>query len=455
MPPYDESDVYGSGSKFLSPSTSTIKKTPSRNNLNKQRSNTSLRGSSSLAQAMEEDSASSRFSLAHELAAALMPEPSASSRLLAEEFGIQYDDGAEGIDGEANIEQETEESAPIPSFAEEMGGNVSFDGTSGHEQQEQEPVDYDPVFASPSPTRHRKPKKPEQDAMEVLAQNLESTDKLLSHLRHIDSEPGSSISQQPALEKIASDVIRRINDTARDREGQVRELLEYEREFRKIAGEIGGNEVLGQLDELQDMKEVLEEDEEQPYRPNHSRSDSQSTAVPVDPRRHSRRSTEEWNMDNNDDGDDDNSESAPTPVKEAFPPPPPLKGPPSPSSTVPQLAYVRTINTSLVKTLTTLSEHAQVNGVATTEAGRKIRALKNKIGNWRTDWDSAERSRIRIERWEAGLLDGTDSTEPSPSHTPSGYKRVDGRVIVQEQLQAFERALADAGVKTKAIMASG
>ena len=160
-------------------------------------------------------------------------------------------------------------------------------------------------------------------------------------------------------------------------------------------------------------------------------------------------------MENNDDGDDDNSDMAPTPVKEAFPPPPPLKGPPSPASTVPQLAYIRTVNTSLVATLTTLSEHAQVNGAATTEAGRKIRALKNKIGNWRTDWDSAERSRIRIERWEAGLLDGMDSTEPSPSHTPSGYKRVDGRVIVQEQLQAFERALADAGIKTKAIMASG
>ena len=36
--------------------------------------------------------------MAHELAVALMPEPSAGSKLLAEEFGIEYDEGAEGID---------------------------------------------------------------------------------------------------------------------------------------------------------------------------------------------------------------------------------------------------------------------------------------------------------------------------------------------------------------------
>lgn len=35
---------------------------------------------------------------AQELAAALLSEPTIASRLLAEEFGIQYDEGAEGID---------------------------------------------------------------------------------------------------------------------------------------------------------------------------------------------------------------------------------------------------------------------------------------------------------------------------------------------------------------------
>ena len=40
------------------------------------------------------DDASGRHSLAHELAAALLPEPSAGSKLLVEEFGIEYDEGA-------------------------------------------------------------------------------------------------------------------------------------------------------------------------------------------------------------------------------------------------------------------------------------------------------------------------------------------------------------------------
>ena len=38
-------------------------------------------------------------SLAHELAAAFSLEPTTGSRLFAEEFGIEYDEGAEGIDG--------------------------------------------------------------------------------------------------------------------------------------------------------------------------------------------------------------------------------------------------------------------------------------------------------------------------------------------------------------------
>jgi hypothetical protein len=99
-----------------------------------------------------------------------------------------------------------------------------------------------------------------------------------------------------------------------------------------------------------------------------------------------------------------------------------------------------------------------VNGAATTEAGRKIRALKNKLGGWRTDWDSAECSRLKIEKWETGTVDGGEvinrgmGTNPFP--TPTAVKRVDGRKFVEEHLQAFELVLADAAVKTKAIMAS-
>ncbi len=64
-----------------------------------------------------------------------------------------------------------------------------------------------------------------------------------------------------------------------------------------------------------------------------------------------------------------------------------------------------------------------MNGAATTEAGRKIRALKNKMGGWRTEWDSAERSRLKIERWEAGLAEGEDTEAPDNyDNTPVGQQ---------------------------------
>ncbi|KAJ3781022.1 hypothetical protein GGU10DRAFT_124517 [Lentinula aff. detonsa] len=472
---HDDSDVFSSSSsQFLSASSSQTgpRRSSSRQSLNSRRSATSLRPSSSLAQNMDQDSSNGRFSLAHELAAALMPEPSAGSRLLAEEFGIEYDEGAEGIDEEIQHPNDNNPQLLInsdegPSFADELIHrdtlDTSFQDTPQHRAVRDE-HEYDPVFGSPSATRQKKPKRPEQDAMEVLAQDLESTDKFLSHLRHLDTEPGSTTStpQQLSLEKIAYDVIRRLDKTTRDREGQVRELLEYEREFRKIAGQVGGEDVLGQLEEITGMDELSE--------------DVKTTSAPlVEPHLESvdeeplhRSRVQEWDADphqlnrDEEDEDDHDYDEELTPVKDTFPPPPPILGPPTPATTIPQLAHLRSFTRSLVSSLTTISEQAQVNGAATTEAGRKIRALKNKLGTWRTDWDSAERSRVKIERWEAGILDGADTPDGdvSPEYNissprSSGHKRVDGRLIVEEHLQAFELALADAGVKTKAIMASG
>jgi len=413
---------------------------------------------------MDDDAGNGRFSLAHELAAALLPEPSAGSRLLAEEFGIEYDEGAEGIDEDDHIHRTAAPQVLVDdntssSLADELDVDAidsSFHGTP-ERPSVNDPPDYDPVFGSPTPAKRQKPKKPEQDAMEVLAQDLESTDKFLSHLRHIDSEPGASTPQQPNLEKMASDIIRRLNDTARDREGQLRELLEYEREFRKIAGEVGGNDVLGQLEELAQITDLSDETgtSEAPPSSSHKRLNSVSEE-------HSRIESDsrDWDIDDRRNLEsDEEEEPVPTPVKDTFPPPPPIQGAPTPAKTIPQLTHFRTFTTSLVSSLTTLSEQAQVNGAATADAGRKIRALKNKLGTWRSEWDSAERSRIKVERWEAGMLDGTDTPDEnvmtSPSRSSGGHKRIDGRQFVQEHLEAFERALSDAGMKTQAIMASG
>ncbi|KAI0333856.1 hypothetical protein GY45DRAFT_1319081 [Cubamyces sp. BRFM 1775] len=445
MPSIDnDDDVFGS--RYLSAgSTSAPRKSPSKQNLslNGRKSSASLRGSS-LADALGDDPANGRHSLAHELAAALLPEPSAGSKLLAEEFGIEYDEGAEGIDGAPQPHYDDE---PAPQFAEighdTLAAQLQLNGVPAPADDDA-PPDFDPDFRSPvaSPTKQRR--QPEADPMTILAQDLEYTEKFLAQLRHLDGDPS-----QPHLERLASDVIRRINDSARDRETQLRELLEYEREFRKIAGEVGGTEALAYLPELED---IVKEETQGP-----SSASIRAEVAELEPiAEDSTLSANDWEVDPDRAGlgdEDDEYESGyvQTPVKAEFPPPPPLNGPPTPAATITLLAHLRTFTTSTATSLATISEHTQVNAAATTEAGRKIRALKNKLGGWRTEWDSAERSRLRIERWEAGL--DLDST-PAGSTPPRVSRRVDGRKIVQEHLKAFEQALAEANIKTQAIMAA-
>ncbi|KAI0738522.1 hypothetical protein C8Q80DRAFT_1113692 [Daedaleopsis nitida] len=466
MPSIDhDDDVFGS--RYLAPSSGTPRKSPSSLSLNGRKSSASLRGPSSLADALGDD-ANGRHSLAHELAAALLPEPSASSKLLAEEFGIEYDEGAEGIDGvpsgtyDESAPQFQEEDASMGG-ADSLAAQLNGAGAHPHPRSPLHPVhpiqdtppDFDPDFRSPvsSPTKQPR-RQPEQDPMAILAADLEYTEKFLSQLRHLDAgEPAHST---PTLERLASDMIRHINDAARDRETQLRELLECEREFRKIAGEVGGTDALGALPELEDM---IKDDVHATPGPSSARADvAEMEAIPEDATLHS---SNDWEVDldrarlGDEEEEQDEYESAysPTPVKTEFPPPPAPSGPATAATAIPHLAHLRTFTTATATSLATISEHTQVNAAATTEAGRKIRALKNKLGGWRTEWDSAERSRVRIERWEAGIVDG-DATPTGPTSPSRAQRRVDGRKLVQEHLQAFEKALMEANTKTQAIIAA-
>lgn len=442
-----QEDVFNHKSHFLSVSP---RKSPSRPTMKNRKSTSSLRGL-----VVPDDAANGRHSLAHELAVALMPEPSTGSRLLAEEFGIDYDEDAEDEQPEGGM-QITIGNDPS-SFAEELGPN-SFGSEIPQDDFNQPSHNLDPVFGAPSASRSHSKERPQQDAMELLAQNLDFTDKFLLHLRTLDIDPGTFGSQPPALERIASDVIRRINETTRDREGQVRELLEYEREFRKISGEVGGTEVLGSLEELSSMDD-LSEDKQLPS----SQPEFQTTLdivieeeIPSPTHRRHKSLSQDWETDPDRLGDEEDDYGAVTsPTKDSFPLPPPISGDATPAKTVLQLAHLRSFTASLVSSLSTISEHAQVNGAATTEAGRKIRALKNKLGGWRADWDNAEKSRIRIDRWEAGIIEGDELDSTYAPTTPTlvtPKRRVDGRKVVEEHLRAFECALADAAVKTQAII---
>ena len=463
-------DPYEEDSRFLSaPSSSPRKLTLPRN-----RSSASLRGGTS--------------SLAHELAAALLPEPTTGSRLLAEEFGIEYDEGAEGIDG-----LPPEDVNGVPTFAvsgDHLDPSVDHDGIASDsttpaatEDNDDEDNDEDIPDATThnlshtlTPRTRRQRQAPEQaqqqqsegDAMALLSQNLESTEKFIAHLRRIDTDGSAPL----ALEALAVDIISRLNETARDREEQVRELLKYEREFQRIAGEVGGSDALASLDALENPRGPLA-DAPSPSSTSTSASASslahESTRAtrPLDPVTEEEPSfTHDWEVDPDThlqhDGDPDGQtadidldleldgmgSSATSPIKDdsfatsptSLPPLPINGSAATPAGAIPHLAHLRTHTASLVSSLSSLSEHAQVNGAATTEAGRKLRALKNRLGGWRTDLDSAERSRLRIERWEA---DGD----------VEGVRRVDGRDVVAEHLREFERVLLEANAKAQAIMA--
>ncbi|KAH9832587.1 uncharacterized protein C8Q71DRAFT_777211 [Rhodofomes roseus] len=440
MPPsVDHDDSHGAtSSRFLSAGSSTPRKSPSRQSLslNGRKSSTSLRAGSSLADALGDEGATGRHSLAHELAVALMPEPSAGSMLLAEEFGIEYDEGAEGIDEPP--EGANEYDGAGQSLQDELTPEADREEVEQAAPQfaEAEPAEVDPALTSPTSPRQKR--QPEQDPMVILAQDLEYTEKFLAQLRRLESDHAN-------IEGLASDMIRRINDTTRDREEQVRELLVCEREFRKIAAEVNGTEVLGQLDVLEKMIDEPAPAPEprrdlEPVNEDSFTSSAAASDWEVDPDRERLGDTEE---------DEYESAYSTTPVKATFPPPPPLNGTPTPANTITHLAYLRTFTTAAVSSLATISEHTQVNAAATTDAGRKIRALKNKLTEWRTEWDSAERSRVKIEQWESGIEIGTPNEE-----TPRSYRRVDGRKFVQEHLQAFEKALAEANQKTQQIMAA-
>jgi len=457
-------DPYEEDSRFLSaPSSSPRKSTLPRN-----RSNASLRGGTS--------------SLAHELAAALLPEPTTGSRLLAEEFGIEYDDGAEGIDG---LPPEDVNGVPTFAVSGDLDPSMVPDGvasgsstSAATEDGDDDDNDEDIPDATthnhtlpPRTRRQRQPseqaQQPEGDAMALLSQNLESTEKFIAHLRRLDMDGSAPL----ALETLAVDIISRLNETARDREEQVRELLKYEREFQRIAGEVGGSDALASLESLEDPRGLLGDASSLSSTSAQPTSTSTSASAPssahettrtthhLDPVTEEEPSfTHDWEVDPDmhlqPDGDpdldlDDMGGGNTSPLKDdSFATSPPTLPPlpinsgsaATPAGTIPHLAHLRTHTTSLVSSLSSLSEHAQENGAATTEAGRKLRALKNKLGGWRTDLDSAERSRLRIERWEA-------------DRDVEGTRRTDGRDVVAVHLREFERVLFEANARAQAIMA--
>ncbi|KAG9092553.1 hypothetical protein FRC07_011627 [Ceratobasidium sp. 392] len=415
-------------------------------------------------------------SLAQELAAAVMSEPS-DSRALADELGLEFDDDEEEGEGE---DQTLEGHGLDAELGGELEGMMGMHNHSeietpsrpsrnnmlnGHGHAHDFDSDFESSPSKPPPPPSFALSAPSADPIDTLKENVKFLDRFITQLQHLDIDPSSPTRSsfasaattqtrrtsmhggaEPAVERIATDMIRHIDDARREREDQLRDLINYEREFRKIDGEPGGADRLGSVEPLED---VALTDKPTAY------SSRALDAVPED------EYDESWeaqrdprdvfdDMDEHGDGDDsifaDRSHRHTT-RRPTLPPPPPYpSGPLTPSSTLPHLAHMRSISQILATSLSGLSEHVQVNGAAAAEAGRKLRALKNKVGDLQAEWTSAEQSMVRIERSEKGLeWEKTEGTV-----TPQG-KRVDGRTIVEEIKASFFAQLEQAEMRVQAM----
>ncbi|KAF9221470.1 hypothetical protein BS17DRAFT_711792 [Gyrodon lividus] len=374
---------------------------------------------------------SGAHSLAHELAVALMPDPTGgASRLLAEEFGIEYDEGAEGIDDEPLVTcSNGDAEMDGGSLADELGG-VPDDGSQGIDDDDvnkEHSMEWESDDEDDDAIRRATLA---QDAMEILAQNLASTDRFLAHLRTIDTTF--------TLENLTSDMISGLNDAVRDREGQVRELISHDRDFKRIACEVGGMDVLSDVDPFEEFMSEYE------------------------PQRQTREAFKLESVAEDEEIGEGESLYAPSlpssPKKPLFasahqtsPPPsttvPSSKSPSKASQqsqssistlniALPSMTHMRSHTASFLASLTIISEQSQVNSAATADAGRKIRLAKNQLAKWKIDTEGAERSRLKIQKWEA-----------------ESVGRRDGRVVVDEHMRAFEKVIVEAGAKAQAIMA--
>lgn len=374
--------------------------------------------------------ASNRMSLAFELAA--VTPGKASSRDLMRELGIEEGEDdeeegeVEGRDGEGEelgygVEEDTfatpraveivepqddfsPSSTPLrrPHGRASSASLASFYNDSSH-----------PSFLESPPS----PPREELDAAQLRSfeNSLETTARFLVHLRQhtsteidphaspdpppsttglftsIEPKPIDYTDRQPLVEKAATAVIKSMYESVKQREGQVRELVELERLVSK--NEVGWQAALASLEELP-RDEEEGENAEHVVENGVSHDEDEGEEVPLSP------SAEE---------DDPFGQPATNHHARdlSFLEPPPIlrtSSSNSPSLARSELTHLRTITTSLISALSAINEVTQVHRASTGEAGRKLRALRGHLVTVENDLQGLARSEEYIRAYEAKEL---------------------------------------------------
>ncbi|ORY70620.1 hypothetical protein BCR35DRAFT_307917 [Leucosporidium creatinivorum] len=413
---------------------------------------------------------SNRLSLAFELASASSPGRS-SSRDLLRELGIE-EEGASGDEEERYDDEEEEEDleaegelemagrrAPRrPSESAQLGQQLqdAFAG-AGSATPRRIASTSSATYQASTPSVDTPDDEAAQEARDAslsestsaLESSLETTGTFLSHLRQhttADIDPhavpsSSSTSpvdpsipvdytdRQPVLESLASSVIKSMYDLAKQREGQVRELVEMERIFAR--NEVGWQAALAQLEELPRDEEDEQSaeagvdipQENSLQQPNPSLASTQS----LSPSPHS----DDLPLPNG----DPPSHSIPSSEPTIRPPPPTTASP-----ALAELSSLRDVTSSLVSALSAMNEVSQVTQAATGDAGRKIRALRGQLVATKEDLQGLEKSEEFVVEFEA---------------REERRARIGGRSRaeeVREEMKEAERALEEGWIRAQGLL---
>ena len=347
--------------------------------------------------------AGKRFSLAFELASAVAPVGRTSDWELIKSLGIDEElgEGTERYSDEEESEEEWLERARngVTENHDDDDDDGGFMRIASHGTQEDDA--YDSEISGEGDLTF-------DERTTALSDSLLTTSQFLLHLQqyttttalpsssspHILSSPLSTSLQrnpksdnlsdrQPALEVLATTLIKSMYDAVKVREGQNTELRVMQREVEE--SDEAWDAILGGLDEL-------EEDD--------GTGDSLFTLVEK--------------------GGDGVLEET--------------QGHDQPAS----LTSLRQLTTSLLLTLSSITDHAQISLASNIEAGRKLRSLRSQLAIFAEDLTSLAQSEEHIRLFEAAQMRALKKENGGKGKGRYGIEARDCLMGVERALKEFE-----------------
>jgi len=330
------------------------------------------------------DSGSGGMSLAYELAAALAPEPGANAKALAEELGLEFD--------------------------EEEGAIVDPSADQGDETVPENTISSESPSTPPRPTRPSS-KTPTVvvndilDPVDAFARDAKAVDAFILSLTTAEPTQSGDVAYEPTVEDWISDLLRRLRTTTRDRDMQVKQFEQISRDLRR------------KMDSELEIPEIPIVDGWLPGGAKSLQPNGYNDGAlwsPTGGLENIPESPDDIRYNDHDDGFFSSSARHSRTTSTAITSDPL-------AAALSALSAIHATNNDLIVSLSSLSDQAQVNGATNADAARQLRLIRNRLTGLRDEWESVERSRLRIQRWEGGDWTEDDLDDPalSLSNSPS------------------------------------